>query len=71
MHVHCVFCIGQGNNKEYTTLAWEFKGVARCLTRILPEQYQDISRAISWESGLPLTLIPSQFKETIHFDSLY
>ena len=41
------------------------------LTHILPGQYQDIAQAISWESGLPMTLIPSQFKEAIHFDSLY
>ena len=55
----------------YTTLAWAFKGAARCLTRILPGKYQDIARAISWESGLPMTLIPSQFKESMRFDSLY
>ena len=55
----------------YTTLAWAFKGAAQCLTRILPGQYQDIARAISWESGLPMTLIPSQFKESMRFDSLY
>ena len=30
-----------------------------------------IARAISWESGLPMTLIPSQFKESMRFDSLY
>ena len=55
----------------YTTLAWAFKSAARCLTSILPGQYQDIARAISWESGLPMTLIPSQFKESMRFDSLY
>ena len=55
----------------YTTLAWAFKGAAQCLTRILPGQYQDIARAISWESGLSMTLIPSQFKESMRFDSLY
>ena len=30
-----------------------------------------IARAISWESGLPMTLIPSQFKEMMRFDSFY
>ena len=30
-----------------------------------------IAWAISWESGLPMTLMPSQIKETICFDSLY
>ena len=50
----------------YTTLVWMFKGAARGLTRILPGQYQD-----TWESGLPMTLIPSQFKETMRFDLLY
>ena len=56
----------------YTTLAWASKGVARCLTRILPRQYQDIVREIilSWESSLPMTLIPSQFKESMRFDLL-
>ena len=42
----------------YTTLTWVFKGTAQCLTRILPRKYQDIAWAISWESGLPMTLIP-------------
>ena len=55
----------------YTTLAWAFKGAAQCLTCILPGQYQDIARAISWESSLPMTLMPSQFKEARRFDSLY
>ena len=26
-------------NETYTTLAWAFKGAARCLTRIFPGQY--------------------------------
>ena len=30
-----------------------------------------IARAISWESGLPMTLILRQFKETMRFDSLF
>ena len=30
-----------------------------------------IAWAISWESGLPMTLIPSQFKESMCFDLLY
>ena len=30
-----------------------------------------IAREISWESDLPMTLIPSQFKESMRFDSLY
>ena len=55
----------------YTTLAWAFKGAARGLTGILPGQYLDIARAISWESGLPMALMPSQFKETARFDMLY
>ena len=55
--------------RTYTTLAWVFKGAARCLTCILPGKYQDIARAISWESGLPMTLISSQFKEMMRFDS--
>ena len=29
----------------YTTLVWAFKGAAWGLTRILPGQYQDITRA--------------------------
>ena len=39
--------------------------------RSVPGQYQDIARAISWESGLLMTLIPSQLKKMMHFDSLY
>ena len=30
-----------------------------------------IAQAIPWESGLPMTLMPSQFKQTIRFDTLY
>ena len=67
----CVYLVKAVYIFQYTTLAWVFKGAARCLTRILPGQYQDIARAISWESGLPMTLIPSQFKESMRFDSLY
>ena len=62
--VYKTFVVVELVNIIYTTLAWAFKGVARCLTRILPG-------AISWESGLPMTLIPSQFKESMRFDSLY
>ena len=55
----------------YTTLAWTFKGAARGLTSILPGQYQDIARVISWERGLRIALMPSQFKELVRFDSFY
>ena len=58
-------------NEIYTTLVWAFKGTVRGLTHIFPRKYQDIAQEISWESGLPMTLIPSQFKETTRFDSLY
>ena len=42
----------------YTTSAWAFKGAAQGLTHIL-----------TGKNGLPMTLMPSQFKETIRLDS--
>ena len=54
----------------YITLVWTFKGTTWCLTLIFPRQYQDIAWAISWESGLPMTLIPSQSKESMRFGIL-
>ena len=30
-----------------------------------------IAQAISWEHGFLMSLIPNQFKDTIHFDSLH
>ena len=38
---------------------------------ILPRQYLDVAWAISWEGGLLMALMPNQFKDMIHFDSLY
>ena len=46
----------------YITLLWEFKGATQCLTHILPGQ---------WEGGLPMTLIPCQFKEMMRFNASF
>ena len=45
----------------YTTLAWAFKGATQ----------GHIARVISWECCLLMALMPNQFKDTVHFDSLY
>ena len=57
-----------GNAKVLYVVIYHFSvGVQRCRSVF----NLHIARAISWESSLPMTLIPSQFKESMRFDSLY